>query len=97
MNFMSQARRLELACQEEARDDREDWEKVRDAVLNVIAKQSDVDRVLANCASFIGDERASRAFARAEDALETARSDLACELETHLCVTLDQMRKAVNS
>jgi len=77
VNQLSQVRRAEIEAQADARDDREDWQKFRDAVSYVIWCDDGVQAI----ADLAPTKVETEGFKRASDILESAYSDLACLLD----------------
>jgi len=77
VNQLSQVRSAEIEAQAAARDDREDWQKFRDAVSYVIWCDDGVQAI----ADLAPTKVESEGFKRANGILESAYSDLACLLD----------------
>jgi len=93
MNALSQARRFEIEAQAEARDDRQDHEKLRDAVRYVLWNKTSLDRLVelapVQCSS--GD------FNGSKEQLEAAYSDLVCLIEDLFCVPGNDLKRALSA
>lgn len=83
-------RRALVESQEEALDDRQDWEKLRDAVNAHLENKLYLEKL-----QLLGLPEADLNAAKVS--LERTRSDLACLIEDTFCVSAERLAKALAS